>query len=172
MSQRRRGIIEESNKDHPILRGVENIFVETDVYTAKPPSDAVVLVRGEVTETLDPSSNAVTGKKNDPMQAIAWVRERENEAGKTNRIFTTTMGAASDLVNEGLRRLVVNGVYWGLQIEVPKNADVTLVDPYTPSFYGFNTERKNLKISDFEIGKGLPARTDDDGDPRNKANKK
>jgi len=43
---------------------------------------------------------------NDPMQPIAWTRMHKNDSGKTNRILTTTMGSASDLKNEGLRRLV------------------------------------------------------------------
>ena len=30
-----------------------------------------------------------------------------------NKVLTTTMGSATDLENEGLRRLLVNGVYWG-----------------------------------------------------------
>ncbi len=161
-----RGIVEVLNKDHPLLRSVENIFVESDVYTANPPADALVLMRGQVTETLDPASKPVEGKKNDPMQPIVWLRERVNEAGKTNRICTTTMGAATDLINEGLRRLVVNSVYWGLALEIPMKADVSYVDPYAPSFFGFKTERKNFKVIDQDLGKALPARTGDDGDVR------
>ena len=36
------------------------------------------------------------------------------------------MGSATDLENEGLRRLIVNGVYWGLGMDVPAKADVAL----------------------------------------------
>ena len=68
--------------------------------------------------------------------------------------------AYHDLTNEGLRRLVVNGVYWGLGLEVPAKADVTLVDEYQPSFYGFGGERKGLKVADLGLGKGLPKRED------------
>ncbi len=163
-----RGVIEDANKDNPVLRGVENIFVESDVYTARPPEDVTVLVRGQVTETLDPASKAVEGKKNEPMQPIVWLREHQNSDGKTNRICTTTMGAASDLLNDGLRRIVVNAVYWGLGLEVPAAADVTFVDPYAPSFYGFNTYRKNFYIKDLELGKELPPPTDDKDPRKNK----
>ena len=40
-----RGIIEATAKDNPILRGVEDLFGDTDVYTANPPQDATILVR-------------------------------------------------------------------------------------------------------------------------------
>lgn len=155
-----RGIIEPSAKDDPVLRGVTDVFADSDVYTANPPSDAKILIRGQVTTTLAPDSPALEGKKNDPMQPVAWTRLHKNSAGKENRIFCTTMGAASDLRNEGLRRLVVNSVYWGLGLEVPAKAEVTPVDEYEPSFYGFGSERKGMKVSDLGLGKGLPKRDD------------
>ncbi len=149
------GIIEEAQKSHPALRGVVNVFADSDVYTANPLPDSVILMRGAVTETLDPASKPIAGKKNDPMQPIVWTRVHKNDAGKTNNIFTTTMGAASDLVNEDLRRLVVNGVFWGLAMEVPAKTDVTLVDPWSPTFYGFKTHRAELKVADHGLGKAL-----------------
>jgi hypothetical protein len=57
---------------------------------------------------------------------------------------------------KGLRRLVVNGVYWGLDLDVPASADVRYVDEYIPSFYGFDGFRKGLLASDFELGKRVP----------------
>ena len=88
---------------------------------------------------------------------VVWTRLHKNDNGTTNRILTTTMGSATDLENEGLRRLVVNGVYWGLGLDVPAKADVTYVDEYIPSFYGFEGFRKGLRASDFELGKKWPA---------------
>jgi hypothetical protein len=66
------------------------------------------------------------------------------------------MGAANEFENEGLRRLVVNGVYWGLGLDVPAKAPVDFVDEYKPGFYGFNGFRKGMKISDLELGKAMP----------------
>ena len=87
---------------------------------------------------------------------VVWTRLNRNDTGTTNRILTTTMGSATDFENEGLRRLVVNGVYWGLGLDVPARADVRIVDPYVPSFYGFDGFRKGLVISDFALGKTVP----------------
>jgi len=145
-----RGIIEPAVKDNPILRGVEDIFGDTDVYTAAPPADATILVRGQVTETLDPKSAPGAGKKNDPMQPVVWLREPTNGAGKKNRILTTTMGSATDLKNEGLRRLLVNAAYSFTGLDVPAKANVDLVGDYQPSMYGFAGHKKGVKPADLK----------------------
>jgi trehalose utilization protein len=162
-----RGVIEPSQKDNPLLRGVANVFGDTDVYEAYPPADATILLRGVVLKGMTPDSEPadyrkarVTDKQeqgvNDPPMPVAWTRLHRNESGTTNRVFTTTLGSATDLENEGLRRLIVNAVYWGLGVDVPKHANVTYVDEYIPSFYGFDGFRKGLKPADFELGKKVP----------------
>lgn len=151
-----RGIIEPAAKGDPLLRGVRDIFGGTDVYTASPSEDSKILVRGQVLTGMKPTDPPVEGPKNNPMQPIVWTRLVQNEAGKLTRVLTTTMGSADDLLNEGLRRLVVNGVYWGLGLEVPNKANVTFVDEYKPSFYGFDGHRKPMKVSDLELGKAMP----------------
>ena len=52
-----RGVIESAQSSHPILRGVKDVFGPSDVYsvTHLTPSDTI-LMRGAVTESLDPSS--------------------------------------------------------------------------------------------------------------------
>ena len=146
-----RSSIEPGQEAHPILRGVGEIFGTTDVYEASPKKPNTILLRGIVTETLEPDSRAVAGEKNNPMQAIAWTRLYENDAGKTNRVFTTTMGSACELVDPDLRRLVINGIYWGLEIEVPEAMDVSIPDSYNPTPYGFKNWQKGLKPEDFRV---------------------
>ncbi len=158
-----RGIIEASAKDHPILKGVEDLFGDSDVYTATPPEDAKILVRGQVLVGMNQTDVPVEGKqkptdkfeKNNPLQPIVWTRDYKNEAGKTNKILTTTMGAATDLQNEGLRRLLVNGAYWavGLENKIPAKADVSYVGEFKPTMYGFNGGKKGTKPADYELKK-------------------
>lgn len=135
---------------------MQDVFANSDVYTATSPADATVLLRGQVPQSLKPDSQPVAGKKNDPMQPVVWTRERMNEAGTVNRAVTTTMRVATDLQSDNLRRLIVNGVFWGLKMPVPAKADVTYVDPYAPSMFGFGSERENFKVSELELGKALP----------------
>ena len=158
-----KGVIEPSAKDHPILRGVEEIFGDTDVYEAYPPADATILVRGQVLKGMKPDdapadytkkrvSDKMEQPVNDPMMPVVWVREHKNESGKTNKIVTTTMGSATDLQSEGLRRLIVNSVYWGLGLDVPAKSDVSFVDPFKPTMYGFKGAKKGIKPADLAIG--------------------
>jgi Trehalose utilisation len=162
-----RGVIEQAERSNPVLRGVDNLFGDTDVYEAYPPSDATVLVRGLVLQSMSPDSAPAAYRKaratdkqeqgvNDPPMPVVWTRLHKNDNGTTNRVLTSTMGSATDLENEGLRRLVVNGVYWGLKLDVPARADVAYIDEYAPSFYGFDGFRKGLRASDFALGKKVP----------------
>jgi oligogalacturonide lyase len=166
-----RGIIEPSAKGDPILNGVSDIFGDADVYEAYPPPDAKILVRGQVLTGMKPSDPPADYRKkrttdgqeqgiNDPMMPVAWTRLNENASGgKPNKVFCTTMGAATDLQNEGLRRLVVNAVYWGLGLDVPPRADVSFVDDYRPTMYGFKGYRRGITAADHAIGKVLPEGT-------------
>src|SRR5687767_6332500 len=162
-----RGVIEPSAKDDPILRGVADVFGNSDVYEAYPPADAKILVRGQVLKGMNAADAPADYKKkratdkqeqgvNDPMMPVAWTRLYKNEKGKENKIFTTTMGSATDLQSEGMRRLVVNPVYWGVGLEVPQKADVAYVDEFKPTMYGFGGYRRGLKPNDHAIGKVLP----------------
>ncbi len=157
-----RGVIETGAVNDPILRGVTEIFGNTDVYTANPPSDVKILIRGQVLSGMNPTDAPVEGNKNNPMQPVVWTRLYKNEAGKTNKILCTTMGAATDLLDEGLRRLLVNAVYWGVGLEVPAKADVALVGDYEPTMYGFDGFVKGRKPEDL----GGEARNSARGDAR------
>ncbi len=145
-----RGII--AKEGHPILRGIESgsIFGTTDVYTAHPPADSTVLVFGQVTQSLDPKSAAVLGKKNDPMMPIAWTRMYKSGSGQTGRVFTTTMGASQDFAHEGTRRLIVNGCLWaiGLDKQIPEKSNVAIIGEYNPSPFKNAGQKKGVKPAD------------------------
>ena len=67
--------------------------------------------------------------------------------------LTSTIGSSTDFVNEEARRILVNAAYYLLDLEVPEEADVTLVGTYNPSAYSFHTdeywEDKGLRVADF-----------------------
>lgn len=156
-SQGTKGIINDVMKDHPVLRGVHDLFGLTDVYGIRDlPEDAKVLVYGQVVKGLSPSDppaeptvDKKTGKevnKNDPMQPVTWIREAyKTESGKTSRVLCSTLASAVDFENEGLRRLIVNGVYWGVGLgdRIPaQGTDVKFVGEYHPSGYHFFDKKK------------------------------
>lgn len=164
-----RGVIAGTAKSDPLLNGVVDLFGDTDVYEAYPVADAKILIWGQVLKGMKPTDAPADYRKrrgagdrqeqgiNEPMMPVVWSRLHQNEGGTVNRVLATTMGSATDLKNEAMRRLVVNGVYWGLNLKVPSKADVTVVDEYNPTMYGFKGYRKGIKPSDHALGKVLPA---------------
>ncbi|MGC4056008.1 MAG: ThuA domain-containing protein [Paludibaculum sp.] len=151
-----RGIFAPGQERHPILRGIRSgeIWTPSDVYTTKQPlfGDSVPLVLGQVLTGMKPDDPALPGPKNDPMMPVAWTKTYVSESGKRGKVFTTTMGAANDLQNEALRRLVVNGCYWalGLEKKLPAKSNVDLVGDYRPSPFKFGGFVKGIKPSDLE----------------------
>jgi len=173
-TQGARGVIEEGREKHPVLNSVQDVFGPSDVYGVKHlTSKNTVLLRGAVTESLDPASKPVEGPKNDPMMALAWLHTYESPDGKTTgRSLCTTMGASVDFLSDDLRRLIVNGSYHLLDLEVPEKANVDFVDPFYPSFYGFWNggnakiwKERNLKAEDFGLGK-TPTAPEPKGTPK------
>ncbi len=148
-----RGVINQGFQDHPILRGVTDLWGPTDVYTVTHlPPHAQVLVWGQVLSGMKPTDPPVEGPKNHPLMPLVWVCAYTGEQGKTSKIVTTTMGAAVDLENEGLRRLLVNACYWavGLEKQIPARADVDYVGEYKPTWFGFGKFQKGIKPGDLE----------------------
>jgi hypothetical protein len=150
-----RGLIAPGAEGHPILRGLADgeIWGPTDVYGVRLPlpGDSRPLVLGQVLAGMTPDAEPVEGEKNQPMMPVAWVKTYEVDGGPQGRVFTTTMGAASDLVAEGTRRLLVNACYWavGLEDVIPEESDVALVGAFEPTPFGFNGAKKGLTPADY-----------------------
>ncbi len=166
-----RGVVEPGQADHPILKGVEDVFCMSDIYGVIHLTDAdQILMRGAVTESLRPDSPNVEGDKNDPMQPFVWLHKYRKPNGSGHgQALCTTGGASVDFLNEGMRRIVVNGAYYLTGREVADKADVDSVDPFHPSFYGFIREPGywkdlNLRPEDFDLGKS-PRSPDPKGSP-------
>ena len=84
---------------------------------------------------------------------LVWFREYTGEQQRASRILTTTMGAAVDLQNESLRRLLINGAYWstGLADQIPPKANVDYVGEYKPLWFGFGKFKKGAKPDDLAL---------------------
>ncbi len=172
--QSTRGVIAETAATHPITNGIEsgNIWGPTDVYGVRLPlpGDSNPIILGQVvkragefddndlffgmkpTDTELAKENNTGLKVNDVLMPIAWTKTYQIPGGKKGKAFTSTIGAASDLLNESVRRLLVNGVFWSLDLSVPEKANVAVVGTYNPSAYGFKDDaywiEKQLSISD------------------------
>lgn len=150
-----RGVIAPGMEQHPVVRGCEDIWGPTDVYTVRLPlpGDSRPLVLGQVLSGMRPTDPPVTNEKNNPMMPIAWIKTYRARSGKTGRVFTTTMGAATDLASEGLRRLLVNAAYWclGMEDQIPPRANVDIVGEYKPTGFGFGKHTKGVRPADHKL---------------------
>jgi hypothetical protein len=130
--QSTRGIIAPGMEQHPILRGVHDLWGESDVYEITGLSgDSRPLVMGQVLDGMDPSSPPDPAKK---LMPIAWTKTYTGDSGRPGRIFTTTMGHVMDFRNEGFRRMLVNACYWavGLEKRISPTASVEFAGPFDP----------------------------------------
>jgi hypothetical protein len=155
--QSARGVIAPGAEGHPLVRGCENIWVPTDVYSVRLPliGDSRPLVLGEVLSGMNPNDKPLHGRKNNPMLPVAWAKTYRGAAGQTGRVFTTTMGSGQDFLSEGLRRLLVNASYWcaGLEDKIPPRANVEIVGEYKPLPFGFGKSKQSVKPSDHAMEK-------------------
>lgn len=150
-----RGVVAPGMANHPILRGIHSgdIWGPSDVYEVRLPlpGDSQALVLGEVLTGMHSTDPPVKGPKNDPMLPVAWTKSYTGASGKRARVFTTTMGAAEDFESQGVRRMLVNAVYWALGMEkkISPQADVRLVGEYHPSHFSFDGYVKGRKPEDY-----------------------
>lgn len=172
--QSTKGIIAKDAEENEITNGLTSgeIWGSTDVYGVRLPlpRDSKPVVFGQVinrkgaynendiffgmkpTDDEIATENNEGEKVNEVLMPIAWTKSYEIPGGeKEGLAFTTTIGAASDLLNEGVRRLLVNGVYWAMELPVPLEANVELVGDYNPTSYGFRDDTywiaKQLEIT-------------------------
>jgi hypothetical protein len=187
-NQSTRGLISPEARSLPITRGLKDgdIWGPTDVYAVRMPlpPDTVPIVIGQTLNrknprddkdmffgmrpTDDPATSATNNptadrgadsyNPNDPMLPVAWIKSYKIPGGKKGKVFSTTMGAATDMMSEGTRRMLVNAVYWcvGLEKKIPKEGTrVDLVQPYNPTPFLFQSDaywnKKALKPSDFKL---------------------
>ena len=131
-------------KDHPILQGVENPWVEAGGYWTEPEGNSVILANAQPLQGMTADSPAAEGK--DPCPG-AWVRTYQGKDGSEGRVFTTTYCASEDLRNDGFRRMMVNGCLWALSMEdkISSDLDISFVGPYNPSTFSFGGHRQNVK---------------------------
>ncbi|WP_235297686.1 ThuA domain-containing protein [Portibacter marinus] len=174
--QSTRGIIAPDAEGHPVANGLESgeIWGSTDVYGVRLPlpGDSKPIVLGQVvnregaydeediffgmkdTDSEVAEVNDKGIRVNDTLMPIAWTRTYEIPGGQRGRAFTSTIGSSSDMLNEGVRRLIVNGVFWAMGLDVPDEANVALVGNYDPSAYGFKDENywpeRGLKIAELK----------------------
>jgi len=146
-----RGLIAEGMEKHPIVKGIDDIWGESDVYGIKSlTGDSKPLVMGQCLAGMTPDSKPNPEKKLVP---VAWTKTYTGKSGKPARVFTTTMGHSFDFHSEGFRRLLVNASYWavGLEDKIPAKSKVDFIGPYKPNKIGGGDHQRGLKPADHKL---------------------
>jgi hypothetical protein len=136
--------------DHPVLRGVNDIWVPEDVYGIKSlPAEAEVLIYGQSTAGMDDKAPLMWEKS---VMPIAWTKPYQIEGGEPGMAFASTMGSSLGFQSEDLRRLIVNASFWLLEMPetITPDLNVEIVGEYKPTMFGFDTFRKGMKVADFK----------------------
>jgi type 1 glutamine amidotransferase len=143
-----RGDLVEAMMDHPILKGVSDIWGPSDVYrTYKKgenlPEDCTALVYGQ--PLIGRKQHGLSNPEKEPLPVV-WIKHWTTTGGRSARVFHSTMGSAKDLENPGLRRLLVNATYWGAGLEesIDANSNVSPIGDYVPLASGFNYEKLGI----------------------------
>ena len=149
-----RGIVNSALASHPVLFGVDDVWGPSDVYEIKRlPSSAQILMYGQVIDGMKPVDKPVQNRKNDPMMPLVWLMDYKTSSGKAARILCTTMGAATDFESDDLRRVIVNSSFWmlGLEKSITRDLDVSYVDKYEPTDFGFETFKKGRRPKFYDL---------------------
>ena len=175
-NQSTRGIVAEAAKEHEITNGLAegDVWGSTDVYGVRLPlpGDSQPIIQGQVINRageydaddiwygMKPTDTEIAKVNNEgldvsaPLMPIAWTKSYQLPGGIQGKAFASTIGSSSDLLTEGVRRLLVNGLFWAMELPVPPKANVDIVGDYFPTRYEFRedaywTERQ-MKISELK----------------------
>jgi type 1 glutamine amidotransferase len=146
-----RGLIAKGMENNPIVKGCEDIWGPSDVYTITTlTGDSKPLIMGQVLIGMNPKDKPHPTKK---LMPVAWTKTYTGTKGKAARVFATTMGHGDDLKSEGFRRLLVNGCYWamGMEDKIPARSKVDFVGEYNPNRIGMGRHKKGVKPSDHKL---------------------
>ncbi|MEM8709353.1 MAG: ThuA domain-containing protein [Planctomycetota bacterium] len=144
-----RGIVVPENADHPILRGVDDVWGPSDVYRTYPkgqglPEGCTPLLMGQPLMGRSHDDDV-----NEDLIAlpVAWTKTWRGASGQDARVFQCTMGSAKDFESAGLRRLVFNAAYWclGLEAKIDPKSSVEVIGEYAPLASGFNYPKLGVK---------------------------
>jgi hypothetical protein len=155
-SESTQGLVNGLLKNHPVLTDVQDVWGPTDVYGITDiTGDESVLLYGQSLLGMEQGAKPNYSKS---IMPVAWIKDYATESGKISRVFNTTMGAAVDLKNEGLRRLIINAAYWCLDMEMPRENNVQFVGEFNPTIFGFGESQKGLSPNNFIVDEDTVAK--------------
>jgi putative membrane-bound dehydrogenase-like protein len=133
-AQSTRITVVDDGKSHPILRGVKDIWVRAGGYVGKP-TDGDILTLAQPLDGMTPDAPADVSK---PPMPSEWTRTYKSASGHVGRVFTSLYGTSEDILNDGYRRMLINGCFWALGLEhsIRPDLNISFVGRYQPNTFG------------------------------------
>ncbi len=133
----------DDKKSHPILRGVKDVWVQAGGYVGKP-IDGEILTIAQPLDGMTPKSPADATK---PPMPSEWTRTYKSASGKMGRVFTSLYGTPEDILNDGYRRMMVNGCFWalGMDSSIKPDANIAFVGPFKPNTFAGGAYARGIK---------------------------
>ena len=131
------------NQGHVVLSGCKDMHGMAGAYKADPEPNSVILAMSQPLSGMEPDSATDESKK--PVPGL-WVRTYQGAKGKEGRVLATTQGASECILNDGLRRCLINGVFWtmGLEEHITDDLAIDFVGPYKPKTFNFKGQSKDV----------------------------
>lgn len=118
--------------DHPVLRGVGEMFVMTGGYLTAPREGSWPLVMAQPLRSMDADSEPHAALY--PVPAV-WTRTRD--VGEKGRVLACMHGSSLDLLDSDFRRMLVNACFWALNLEeeITPDLNIDFVGPFEPTLF-------------------------------------
>ena len=135
--------IVDAMKQHPILRGVKDVWVQAGGYVGKP-TDGEILT---MAQPLDGMTQDSPASATQPPQPSEWTRTYKSASGKAGRVFTSLYGTSEDITNEGYRRMMVNSCFWalGLEDQIKPDLNIAFIGATKPNTFGGGAYARGIK---------------------------
>ncbi|MDA0349172.1 MAG: hypothetical protein O3C43_17850 [Verrucomicrobia bacterium] len=134
-------------KRHPVLTGVGEMHTQTGSYLVSPREGSWPLVMAQPLKGM-----AVDSDPHPALYSVPAVWTRFRDVGEKGRVLACTHGASVDLLDDGLRRLLVNACFWALREEdrIKSKLNIEFVGPFKPTEYASWAWNQGVRPSDLE----------------------
>jgi len=133
--------------NHPILTGVDSMWVECGGYMADPREPVTVLAMAQPINGMTPDSPNDSEKP--PVPGL-WTTSYTYEGGKEGQVVTSTYGASEDIQNDGYRRSLINSALYlsGLSDKIKADSNIDFIGVYQPTKFDMYKYVRGVKPLD------------------------
>ena len=137
----------EHRSEHPVLRGVGEMFVMTGGYLTSPREGSWPLVMTQ--PLMEMNADA---EPHPALHAVPAVWTRTRDVGERGRVLACMHGSSLDLLDSDFRRMLVNACFWALELDdqITDDLNISFVGPFEPTLFASYAWKRGVAPSDLE----------------------